>query len=273
MRAIVLLFGMAVLAVADEPKSKDVPKADGDDAIAKCVVALRAKDAKTRLKAADDLKAIGADAAKKAGNPLCKALADPSQPVRKAALAATETVLPDLYEDLSAIKRGKSDDAIMAAVRRIGDKGEKGTAAAPVIVDLYKSEVLQDATANQASVKDLVDALVSIKAKDSATTKALGDAAQMSRVGAIRYLSLNGLSRLSTDDKEMQKQLLPMVKKAIVDPDREVCLFAMSSIGAYGQDARDVVPVLRRFKQSPDLGLRKAADSAINAIQAAAFAP
>jgi hypothetical protein len=259
MRAIVLLFGMAVLAVADEPKSKDVPKADGDDAIAKCVVALRAKDAKTRLKAADDLKAIGADAAKKAGNPLCKALADPSQPVRKAALAATETVLPDLYEDLSAIKRGKSDDAIMAAVRRIGDKGEKGTAAAPVIVDLYKSEVLQDATANQA--------------KDSATTKALGDAAQMSRVGAIRYLSLNGLSRLSTDDKEMQKQLLPMVKKAIVDPDREVCLFAMSSIGAYGQDARDVVPVLRRFKQSPDLGLRKAADSAINAIQAAAFAP
>jgi len=273
MRAIVLLFAMAVPAVADEPKLKDGPKADGDDAIAKCVVALRAKDAKIRLKAADDLKAIGVDAATKAGNPLCKALADPSQAVRRAALAATETVLPDLYDDLSAIKRGKTDEAILAAVRRIGDMGEKGTAAGPVILDLYKSEVLQETAANLSGVKDLVDALVSIKAKDSATTKALGDAAQMSRVAAIRFQSLDGFSRLSTDDKELQKQLLPIVKKAIVDPDREVRLFAIGGIGAYGQDAKDVLPVLRKFKMSQDAALRKAAESAINAIQSAAFPP
>jgi hypothetical protein len=129
--------------------------------------------------------------------------------------------------------------------------------------------VLKDSVVNQAGVKELVDVLVSIKATDSATTKALGDTVQMSRIAPIRYHSLNGFSRLSTDNKELQKQLLPIVKKAIADPDRDVCLFAMGIIGPYGQDAKDVLPVLRRFKMSRDPAIRTAADSAINAIQSA----
>jgi len=266
MRSIVLLLGMAVLAVADEPK-KDGPKAKDDDPIAKCVVALRGKDVKTRVKAAADLKAIGVDAAKKAGNPICKALSDPSAAVRKAALEAAETVLPDLYADLSAIKLDKSDDAKLAAVRRLGGMGEKATAAAPVVLELYKSEVLKDTAMNQAGIKELVDILVSIKAKDAATTKTLGDAAQMSRIAAIRYHSLNGLSRLSTDDKDLQKQVLPLIKKALTDPDKTVCLFAIGAIAPYGQDARDVLPILRRLKISPDPAVRGAA---VNAIETAA---
>ncbi len=265
MRSIVLLLGMSVLAVADEPKSK----AKDDDPVAKCVTALRGKDVKTRVKAAADLKEMGVDAAKTAGTPICKALSDPSAAVRKAALEAAETVLPDLYPDLAAIKLDKTDDLKLAAIRRLGAKGEKATAAAPVILEVYKSEVLKDTATNQAGIKELVDILVSIKAKDSATTKSLGDAVQMSRIPAIRYHSLNGLSQLSSGDKDLQKQVLPIVKKAVADPDKTVCLFAISIIGPYGQDARDVLPVLRRLKMSSDAGVRMAAASATNAIETA----
>lgn len=269
-----LAFLLAALPLsAQQGEKKDAkPELKKNAELDKLINDLKAKDVKTRIKAANDLNAMGEDAAT-ATPALCQALLDVSPKVQEAALVAIEKVRPDLYKPLSQIVLDKSRyrNATLQAVIALGKMREKASPTVPIILLLLKQEAANLRNHRDFTVDittqlfiECMSALSSIEAKDDETIKTISNLAGPTFKGSfVRVAALEEFKRFTSDNEKLKKQYYLLCKGALDD----CSTMAIYLLGELRADAKDALPILKKLKLSNDEAIRDAANNAVNKIE------
>lgn len=292
--AFVLLVGVLCMThdgiAQDKPKEKKQigkPREAEDlsPELRAIVDGLKAKDIKIRIKACDDLKAKGEDAAH-ATKYLCNSLMEPSLKVATAALNALETVSPQLYKPISTLvldsnyqnqidagvalglMGGKAKPAmcLMTALLRNSISRENSSTkkreASPMLLNLSgKGGIRTEHHANSVIVAihqidpDEPESIRIIKSYASPTNP-FGPG----RVDAFLYLCT-----LAGDDEAKRKALFPFMKAGFYDTPNAVVY--IQKAGEFGALAKEFLPGLTKMKIAPDKSIRDAATKAISQIE------
>lgn len=243
------------LSASDDPK-KNQPDLD------KIVASLKAKDAKVRLRAIGELKALG-EKANSATSALCLSLLDPSQMVQQATLEAIEKVAPPLYKPLVSIVIDKSSKGWneLSAMKQDAEP----------VVGYAVAYLKQDAATESASIAAIVF-IGETETKDEAAIKALMEWAVHPNVQPkFKCTFMTTLAKLGKND-DVKRRIYPVFKTNIEprDPrqrDLVVVQDAIRFITTYRGDAKDALPTLKKLKLSTNEIVRDLAGKAVDSIE------
>lgn len=231
---------------------------DARTAVGSLAAALKDKHKGTVNAAAAALKRIGREASE-AQPELQVLLADKKADVeaRVDAAVCLGQIRPDVPQALPGLKEALADEKADARIRRAVAEalGKLGKDAADATPALAAALIAKDSPPDLrlaavgaldqfgAAGKDAIPALVKAVG-DPALHKAVGD-----DVRFLRCLGLHALGRMGDELRGQRKAVVAVVLKAMDDPNVEVCISAVETLGALGADGiggemKDVVKQL-----------------------------
>ncbi len=248
---------------------------------------LKAKDIKIRIKACDDLKAKGEDAAP-ATKYICNSLTDPSLKVATAALNALEVVSPQLYKPVSILVLDSHYQNQIDAGVALGLMGNKAKPAMGLMVALLRKAISTESSAGSKRegyspgllnltgsravpgarycANKIIEAILQIDPNESESIRIVKsfasptNASSHGRVDAFLYLCT-----LAGDDEAKRKGLFPFMKAGLYDTPNAVVY--IQKAGEFGALAKEFLPGLTKMKIAPDKAIRDAAIKAISQIE------
>lgn len=233
--------------------------ADQDDPVKAILRDLRREDKEKRIAAAEAAQKLGPKA-KAAARELCHLALSPDGDVKLAALEALETIEPDLYPHAVTLANATFVTDLVKAGKAVGELGEKGAAATPLLLHHLKANLTQghlEALSRMGGVV-LTEALGKVGAADDeaiewlfARMRAEDKREAATRDRAAMLAAIANMARAREDLRE------PAIK-VIVD----------TAMGRYGRKsdlrllggmAPESVKTLRGLKVNPDEEVRKIA--------------
>jgi hypothetical protein len=280
-----LALCLALTATGDGHRAEG-PK--GIEALAKGLKAARPAD---RIKAAEALGKLGRKAGGAAGA-LCLAAADPDEGVRHAALGALEAVAPDIQEHVVTLAVDEDIDRHLRASVALLRLGEKGAPAAPLIrehVRLATAAARSDKPApplpfegtprtqwfreNFKLLGHLPDeqtvAVIAAVAEIDTTPHRDERAVHELRSAVVGSLEQLGKAKKGLR-KPITKALLAVLAKRDYQPgfsETSTHAQAVRALRAFGPDAREALPALRKLRYHPQAHIRGAIAGVIKAIE------
>jgi hypothetical protein len=250
---------------------------------------LRAKDAKTKVAALNELRGKGEEA-EPAAEAIINCLLDSSEKVVLAAVEAIEKVRPDLYKPLSNLVLDDSPDGRQRAAAQLGAMGDKAVPAKSLLVTL-----LRTAMANLDGPPDprefshargklspiaavtLIEAIRKIDPDDPEPIKALKELAKnlgdetahrgLWRAGIAPDDALLSLHKWAGDDEGRRKELLPLLKTILNREPVYALVLALRICADYGELAKGMSETIRKLKLHQDERVRDAAKKALDRIE------
>jgi len=280
----VILVAIASFTFAADPPKK--PEVDPE--LAAIAAKLKDKNPKVRLKAVEDLAALG-DKAAPVAEAVCDATMDPSGSIGLAALAAIEKIRPDLYKPLVDLLIDKDSKKNTAAITTLRLMGEDALPAINLLSARMKAAFAQtDYGANQFGPrvgkssslvspydfgKEYLSTIEAIK-PDHESIKAirLQLAKPTNHVFSHRFECLKALIDGAGGDEAEKKKLLPLVVVGLqqdpkrTDP-RHTAIY-LEYVGQFGKLAAGQLPALKKMKLSTVDSIRDAATKAVDQIEA-----
>ena len=251
---------------------------------------LKAKDIKLRIKACDDLKAKGEDAAP-ATKYLCNSLMEPSLKVATAALNALEAVSPQLYKPISTLVLDSNYQNQIDAGVALGLMAENAKPAMGLLTALMRKAITMENSSGKSGGKrgdGYSPGLLNLSGKYGVETKhhankvisaihqidpdepesirivksyaSPTNSSSFGRVDAFLYLCT-----LAGDDEAKRKALFPFMKAGFYDTPNAVVY--IQKAGEFGALAKEFLPGLMKMKIAPDKAIRDAAIKAISQIE------
>lgn len=215
---------------------------------------LRAKDAKTRLRAAEALRDKGKDAAPVARE-LCDAIAtDGDKQVVGACLGALERARPDLYRPVSSIRPAVGTahlPAVHGDLRAIAKLGEAGRPATGFLVAACKrADKTEDAY-------EILKALAAVK-PDDAPTAAYCKSLLGGKFGFPEALDV--YAGWAVGDAKNDKELIAAIRPRLAA--------GLKWVEQMGPRAKPLLPDLKKLANSADEKTRAAALKAVERVEA-----
>jgi HEAT repeat protein len=291
---VALLFALSALAewspaLAQARQKKDAVNEALGPEVQALLKDLKGKDPKKRLIAAQDLGKLGEKAPFEVRRALCLVLLDRNEGLMKASLDSLRKIDPEFYKPLAVVMLNRSGDArddqadVRRAVVEIGELRERGSAAEPILVALLKQsfaggEPLLDRPGryDETVCEAVMEALRKIQPRDLGTFSHLASLAspgvnqyphvRLDALISLRYFAAN-YDRDEAVKEEIRRKSYQLYKTALNDPDPACVSQAARSIGEYGPDAKDALPILKKLKFSSNETVRAAAIAAIDKIE------
>ena len=220
-----------------------------------------------RVRAADDLRRMGRRA-KGATAALCNALFDPATPVKLAALDALKAVNPPVYGPVATLVAPLTEADLLfigssgraEAVAALAKLGADGRAAVPILL-WYKPQISKPGGWPQ--VPEVLDALAALAPDEPAVAALLVQSLSKDGYGAARLSAARGLAGVKPT-KEAVAALTTAVRG---DPEPDVRLAAVKTLGKFGAEAKAALKVLEGARSDPDQRVREAARDALDKIK------
>ncbi len=245
--------------------------------VATLIKDLKAKDAKTRLAAAQKLSEMGADA-KEAREPLVEMMVDTTPAISVGGSEALEKIDVEFQKHVVTLIIGQDKQTALTAIRAMGAEGK---AAMPALQNLYQS--LRAGRGNPpplgrgfgspppADPVMVLGVAMTVGGDDKRVSTMLHDAltaappavatpAQKSSYSFVRASACSMVNKSKMDAKEKTTALLVAVE------DLRATMPALQALSEIGPDAAAAIPLLKKLKLSPDDSLRAAATDALSKI-------
>jgi len=268
------IFLASSIALCGIPCARGQDKSTGDADLDKLVRLLQNRDLRIRKAAVDELGKRG-EAAKPAARPLCNTIFDPSPVVAKSALQAFEKVQPDLYKPVSklalegypATEKAAGEQA--KGIEELGDMQQKALPTIDVLLLwLKKGDRGDNSSAALPISKACLAAIKKIKPDDDEVIKAFKTLVLSKTAQApVRVEILNDLDEWAGTDEAKKKQIVPILKSGLND--NALQLASVKVVGRYGALAKELLPTLKKLKQSKNQEIRDAAEEALQQIEKA----
>lgn len=237
-----ILFSVAARAADPSPELLDLAKQ------------LKARDAKTRLKAAESLREKGKDAAPVAKE-LCDAIAaDADKMVVGACLGALEQARPDLYAPVNAIRLSVSSKSLGAGHDDAAKLSKLGAKAKPA------TGVLLSACKNSQSNDDLLAYLKALAAVEADDPAAVVYCKTLLTTGKGFDPALDIYGKWAIQDEKRDRDFLPILKARLGTP------AGLRWASEMGPRAKPLLPDLKKLANSTDEKVRTPALAAIEKI-------
>ncbi len=257
---------LALFALAFSQSSTGATDEDRIEALARD---LKSKDAKVRLKAADELGKFGPKAADYAKE-LCDTLLDSDPAVAKAALKAFERVRPDLHKPLTQFLLDKYPKIRLEGAKGLGALGLQGEPAAFFLAKSLAASVAKDKDGKGLGPIDneIFTALLKIGSEEPEVIEVLKALAGpgMASVGH-RARALELLADWAAGNDERRKELLPLIKSGLETTGLEAACCGYAA--RYGTLSKDLLPLLKPLQFGRDAAVREESTKAVEAIEAA----
>jgi HEAT repeat protein len=250
--------------------------ADGkDEEIKELLKELKSNADSRRISACGQLAKLGTEAKELASKSLCQTATDKSAKVREAALEALEKVNPDLYPHAVVVvahDRLKTAESL-AAIKKLGDDALDFM---PILLFALKrvttndrNRMFQDGSFRESSdreeFRNIVAALAAVDGNDVETVRLICGLFKATHGEQERKAILDAIRVIAADQDQMRKHLISTLKTALQD--ENTILAAVPICGICGQEAKELIPLLKKFKLSRSEELRKAAAKAIEEIE------
>jgi hypothetical protein len=278
----------------DDKKDKKDPKPDEEPVrprppspeeckkfeLDRLVKQLKGENAPERTQAAKELAARRTDARSVSAD-LCELTLSRDEAIRILALETLEQVNPELYPHVLTLTVDRNPQKQEAAIRAIGQMAANGKPALPILlsrIDRYRQmdpKPLIIRRENQALEFEVVTA-AAIAPDDPAVIKLLVGLARPNRDPAqssIRESALAAIEEIGKKHSASRKQFVPTLVEILSEPRDEspsgapLLSTVIRVVGAFGSDARDAVPALKKLKFSPDETIRQAAADSLRMIE------
>ncbi len=251
---------------------------------------LKAARPAARVKAAEALGKLGKKAAGAAAA-LCLAAADPDEDVRHAALEALESVAPDIQKHVVTLAVDENINRQVDAAAALLDLGQKGAPAASLVrehVRLATAAARSDKPATPLPLESLPSSSwfeqhfkLLKHLPDEETVRVIAAVASIetchfrtdSTVQELRLQVVQALEQLGKAKKGLRK---PITKALIVilarqdykpeSGERSSHAQVVHALEAFGPDAREALPALKKLRYHPQAHIRGATARAIKAI-------
>jgi HEAT repeat protein len=233
-------------------------------------VNLKTADVSKRIKAMEKLAKMGPKAVD-AGEALAEAMMDKSSIIRKNAAEALEAVDPEIHRHVVTIFIGQ---AKIDAVKAIGEMGQQGKAAVPVLVKLLTSPVPAQPDLHLAAMDALREiapddkraarAIVTLVAQGPTTASRNPKGLWSQEQHAATEIRLAAIKRLDEMNIGAKDKVAPLIRAL---SDRQCVLPAIKILDGIGRDASEALPALKRLKSSPVDAVREAATEAVRSIE------
>jgi HEAT repeat protein len=254
---------MAKRAIEKINAAIDAQKAEQLSAtVAPLVTALKDKDVKKRLGAAEKLGSMGADA-KEARELLVEMMLDSNAAIRVGAADALEKIDSKLHGYVVTIIIGQDKDHAITGIKSLGTDGK---AALPALAYFFKANRAHFGQLYTAHV--FFDTLVTVGGDD----KRVGSVFQDALTGAppnqnvtnvwshVRNTACEFVNKSKMAAKDKTAALV------IATRDGVSCHAAVTALGEIGPDAEAALPTLKQLKQSQNDIIRTAATEAVGKI-------
>jgi hypothetical protein len=256
------------------PGSRPDPAEVGGEKIARLLRELKSDRSADRVRAAERLGKLGAEA-RPAARGLCEAALDEDDLVRVAALDAIHNVSPRLHQPVFTILVNRDSDHWSRAAKEIGALGPDGSAATPILVahlDRLTGRAPSNIFPKEAVVlfsSDVLDAdmtaLANIAGDESIVWEEI---VYLTTYRAVSARAVKALGRIARLHPAKQTASIKALSDAagLGSEESAVCLAAIDVLVSLGSDAKDAVPTLKKLKLDPNEGIRKAAIAALERI-------
>lgn len=234
---------------------------------------LKAKSAKVRKAAAEEIGKIGKEASP-VTRQLCDAVLDPSRDVSLAAFTALERVSPELYKPLATIMLDKDESNRLDAIKSLGKLGEKAEPLGGFIAQwLLSASKTQPNNSNRLEYEDRVAAMTNAAAKlkwdhpddIAAFMKMAGPLNKNATIRLRAFVILTEWAERGGEQKiERRRSLIPVLKSGMTTGLTVRCL---ETAGDYGSIAADLLPTIQELKLSTSKPIREAATAAAAKIE------
>jgi HEAT repeat protein len=254
---------MAKRAIEKINAAIDAQKAEQLSAtMAPLVTALKDKDAKKRLAAAEKLGAMGADA-KEARESLVEMMLDSNAAIRIGAADALEKIDPKLHGHVVTIIIGQDKDRAVLGVKLLGADGK---AALPVLAYFFKTNRANFGRHHE--TRTFFDTLVTVGGDDKRVGSIFQDALTGAPPNQNNAYAWSEVRTTACEFVNKSKMAAKDKTAALVVATRDAasCLAAVTALGEIGPDAEAAIPTLKQLKQSQNDMLRAAATEALGKI-------
>ncbi len=244
-----------------------------------------------RVKAAEALGKLGGKAGGAAAA-LCLAAADPDEAVRHAALGALEAVAPDIQRYVVTLAVDEDTDRHMRATDSLLGLGEKGAPAAPLVREHVRLATAAARSGKPAPPFPLAwtpgilwyrgNFKLLKHLPDEQTVRVIAAVAEIDTsrsldertVQELRSEVIQSLEQLGKAQKELRGPITKALLAILAKPDYKPGLSetstharAVRALRAFGPDAREALPALRKLRYHPQAHIRDAMAEAIKAIE------
>jgi HEAT repeat protein len=220
--------------------------------IAKLTAGLKNVKPAERVSACKALGELGAKG-KAASRDLCSALMDSSRQVRLAAADALEKVNPAVAKLAITILIDNNYNARLKAVQRVADLKAEGNPAVPVL--LHFKQQSHDGGA-------IVSALVAVAPEEKQIASLLTTWLVRDTDPGVRL----AVARLLPQMEDGKAGIPALIIALKADQSEAVQIAVARTLGEFGRDAKDAVPVLELAKRASSARLREAAENALDRI-------
>jgi HEAT repeat protein len=223
---------------------------------------VKSKDKAARLKAMDDLAAMGPEA-KEAGQALVEAMLDKTPAIATKAGDALEKIDPDVYKLVLTLAIDRDARARENAIDSLAKLGAEGKAAVPVLFV---------ASLNVEHASHALQALTKVAPNDARVIDAVLrnlPVAPAEIAKGERFITNSGprATAISVLDSVTipPTKSVPALISAMNDP--RVRVDAINALGKIGPKAHESVPVLSKLKRDSSENVRDAAGKALEKIE------
>lgn len=192
---------------------------------------------------------------------------------------------PDLYKPVLVLAVEPNSTSRATAYREIGDLGEGGQPAIPIL--LASARIIVANTGPTTAPKGLrgikrtgmeaylleadIIALGRIASDELAVVKTIVEFTKFRDnrfdAGLVRWAAVQALGNMGVRHQGLRKGFVPHLLRSTADPEPRARLASIEILGKFGPDAKDAIQVLKTLKLDPMESVRSAAAAALKKIE------
>jgi HEAT repeat protein len=266
--------------IAKTDKAPPEAKPGPDDALAPLVKALRSADRNDRIRAAEKIGASGQKSAQ-ALRALCEATLDADDEVKVAALDALEKVHPALYQPVLTLLVDRDYRKQLEAVEKLARLKEGALPALPLLA----AYCTNPKNFHFRAMVRTLHALNAVAPGDPLTLKTATLLAGRRDIPQVHLAGVTVLAELGVSDPAARKTAVAALLTVVGEPNQarfgghtylvleETVLFAVWALAAFGDDAKEALPALKKLKLHEKAAFRTAARGAVLQLEKGGAGP